>query len=242
MRGFYDGSFEGFLSLVHEVYYKKISLVSIEKGEPKQLFLDGIYLCTTDNSKAQVVLQALKKKFQKEHFETILVLFMCDSAAFEMDLLNYIILGFKDQKNLQNINYSAVFNLLNLQKKYFHAYHKMSGFLRFSELEDGSLYAPMQSQYNLVFHLGKHFLKRFNNQEFYIHDKERSLVFMKTEQFLGVYEVKDFDAPRVSEKEEQFVKLWQQFYKSVTIESRINKKLQTQLVPLLYRTYMSEFF
>ena len=41
--------------------------------------------------------------------------------------------------------------------------------------------------------------------------------------------------------EEKFQKLWKSFFKGVTINERKNLKLQTQMVPLLYRTYMSEF-
>ena len=152
------------------------------------------------------------------------------------------LLGFKDQKELQNINHPTIFFIQNLQKQYFRNYHKMSGFLRFRELEDGSLYAQLQSQFNLIYYLGKHFLKRFSNQTYFIHDLDRSLVFMKNDTLSGVFEVKEFELPNLSENEEKFQKLWKHFYESVTIESRVNKKLQQQLVPFIYRTYMNEFF
>ncbi|WP_151944067.1 DUF4130 domain-containing protein, partial [Aliarcobacter butzleri] len=35
--------------------------------------------------------------------------------------------------------------------------------------------------------------------------------------------------------------LWKSFFNAVTIKERLKPKLQRQLVPLLYRTYMSEF-
>lgn len=241
MQGVYDGSFEGFLTLVHEVYYKKLSFSSIQKELPSGLFLDDFYLIKTDETKALAVLEALKKRFEKHHFESILVIFMCDRTSFEISLLEFIVLGFKDQKELQNINQTSVFTIQNLQRHYFRNYHKMSGFLRFRELEDGSLYAQLQNQFNLLYYLGKHFLKRFNNQTFFIHDVERSLVFIKNDTTRGVFEVKEFDLPNFSENEEKFQKLWKHFNESITIESRINEKLQKQLVPLIYRTYMNEF-
>ena len=114
----YDGSFESFLTLIYEVYYQKLDVKSIQKELPQSLF-DDIYEIQFDESKAIKVLDALKQKFIQKHFEMILNIFMCDSVDFEIDLLQYIIMGFKDQKQLNNINHSFVFNLQRLQKELF---------------------------------------------------------------------------------------------------------------------------
>jgi probable DNA metabolism protein len=158
-----------------------------------------------------------------------------------MELLEYIVLGFKDQKELQNINNTAVFYLQNLQKELFRQNHKMTGFVRFVELEDGVLYARIETKFNVVYFLGKHFLKRFNNQNYIIHDTKRQLAFIKNNSFVGVQSVASYELPTLSSSEEKFQKLWKTFFESVAIESRTNKKLQRQMVPLLYRTYMTEF-
>ncbi len=57
--------------------------------------------------------------------------------------------------------------------------HKLTGFIRFEELEDKTLYAKIESKFNVVYFLGRHFLKRFNNQNFIIHDLNRKLAFVK---------------------------------------------------------------
>ena len=93
MQAVYDGSLEGFLTLVHEVYYKKLSLLSIQKELPSGLFSDELFLVKTEEQKAIAVLEALKKRFTKNNFETILVIFMCDTKAFELALLEFIVLG-----------------------------------------------------------------------------------------------------------------------------------------------------
>jgi len=237
----YDKTFEGFLSLVYEVYYSKLKIEDIKKQMPQTLFLDDIIKIDYDEKKSLKVLEALKQKFKKQHFETILNIFMCDENDFELDLLNFITLGFKDQKQLDNINNSCVFNIQNLQKELFMVNHKMTGFLRFEELEDGTLYAKLDTRFNLVYFLGKHFLKRFNNQKYIIHDIKRQLAFIKNDSFLGVQNISSFDVPILSKDEQKFKKLWKVFFDSVSISSRENKKLQQQFVPLIYRTFMSEF-
>jgi len=241
MVAVYDNSFEGFLTLVHDVYYKKTNLSSIKKEKSTLCLFEDVYEVITDQVKSEAVLKALKNKFMKKNFERILHVFMCDSKDFEMDLLCYIVRGFKSQEELQNINTPCIFKLHALQKEFFHVYHKMSGFLRFEELEDSTLYARLEVKYNILYLLGKHFSKRLNNQNYIIHDIERNLAFIHTQEFTGVRKVADFDLPIHSASEEKFQKLWKTFFQSVTIQSRENKKLQRQTVPLLYRTYMSEF-
>jgi probable DNA metabolism protein len=237
----YDGSFEAFLSLVYEVYYKKLQPLVISKEMPNALILDTILPIEYDEKKSLKVLKSLKDKFSEKNFETILNIFMCDTKEFELDLLNYIIIGFNDQTQLENINISFVQNIQNLQKELFRHNHKVSGFVRFIELEDETLYAKIDTKFNVVYFLGKHFLRRFNNQKYIIHDLKRKIVFVKNESFIGVQNIASFEVPKMSVNEEKFSKLWKTFFDSVAIESRRNKKLQQQMVPLIYRTYMNEF-
>jgi len=117
----------------------------------------------------------------------------------------------------------------------------MTGFVRFIELEEGTLYAKVETKFNIVYFLGKHFLKRLNNQNFIIHDIKRELAFIKSDSFTGMQSVASFDIPQYSKDEEKFQKLWKTFFDSVAIESRRNEKLQSQWVPLIYRVYMNEF-
>lgn len=237
----YDGTFEGFLSLVYEVYYKKLKPTKIYKTLPNEILFEEILEINSSKESGIKVLNAIKTKFPKEILEKILNIFMCDSKEFEMALLEYIIIGFKDSKQLYNINNSCVFYLNSLEKELFRVTHKLTGFIRFEELEDKTLYAKIESKFNVVYFLGRHFLKRFNNQNFIIHDLNRKLAFVKIQNDFSVQEVAFFDEPNYSPNEEKFQKLWKSFFSGVTINERTNLRLQTQMVPLLYRTYMSEF-
>lgn len=237
----YDRSFEGFLSLVYEVYYKKLKPTKIVYEKPNELFLEEYIFIENNEENFNKVLNALKTKFPKKAFETILNIFLCDSKKFELDLLNFIILGFKNIKELYNINNPSIFNIQNLEKELFRNIHKMEGFLRFEELEDNTLYAKIETKFNIVYFLGKHFFKRLNNQKYIIHDINRKIAFIKNEQFLGIQNIASFEEPKLSKNEEKFSKLWSEFFKSISIESRKNEKCQKNMVPLLYRTYMNEF-
>lgn len=238
----YDGSFEGFLSLIYEVYYQKLKPLKIYKTLPNEMIFEEIKEIETIEQNSKKVLDSMKKIFPKDIVCKILNIFMCDTKEFEMALLEYIILGFKDTKQLFNINNSSIFYLEALEKELFRHVHKMTGFIRFEELEDGTLYAKIQTKFNVAYFLGKHFLKRFNNQNFIIHDIEREIAFVKIENNISIENIASFDTPTYSENEAKFQKLWSSFFNSVSIKERTNLKLQQNQVPLIYRTYMNEFF
>jgi hypothetical protein len=92
------------------------------KEMPQTLFLDEVIEIETQLDHSHKVLDALKEKFTSENFNRVLHIFMCDSREFELDLLHYIIVGFKNQKELSNINNQNVFKILELEKSFFELY------------------------------------------------------------------------------------------------------------------------
>ena len=237
----YDGSFEGFLSLVYEVYYEKLQVNSIVKKMPESLLFERFHEVFTDEAKARKVLEAISKHFTKEQQRTLINIVLCDSRAYEMALLEYLRIGFKNQKEFRNITNASLFFIQNLEKELLCLVHKMYGFTRFEELEDGTLYAKIETKFNIVPFLGEHFCKRLGNIPFIIHDVKRSLAFVKNDELREIRLIAAFDAPIFSSEEEKFKALWKSFFKAAAVESRYNPKLQQSWVPLLYRTYMSEF-
>ena len=237
----YDGSFEGFLSLVYEVYYEKLCVDAIVKELPKTLLFERFHEVFTDETNARKVLEAITKHFTKDQQRTICNIFLCDNREHEMSLLEYIRIGFKNPKELHNITNANLFYIQNLEKELLSLVHKMYGFTRFEELEDGTLYAKIETKFNIVPFLGDHFAKRLGNIPFIIHDVKRSLAFIKNDDIREIRSIASFDAPTYSDDEEKFKALWKTFFKSAAVESRYNPKLQKNWVPLLYRTYMSEF-
>ncbi len=237
----YDGSFEGFLSVVYHSYYAKKPAFKIIKNLQEVSLLDEVIEITTDSLHAQKVLDGLKQKFESCHYNKIFHIFLCDSRAFEKALYDFILIGFKEPKKLYDINHPSIFYLEKLEHEYFRHVHKMYGFVRFEELEDGSLYAQIEGKFNILPYLGKHFVKRLDGCTFIIHDIQRELAYVKTKEHGGVHKVADFEIPKRSENEAKFQKLWKLFFKQVTIQERKNLQLQQNWVPLLYRTYMTEF-
>ncbi len=237
----YDGSFEGFLTAIYYSYYKKITPTKIVKNYNDYTLFDKVVKINTNFFYAKKVHDALKKRFKTKHYKKIFHIFACDSIKFEKELYEFIVLGFKDQKNLSNINHPSIFFLEKLESEYFRYLHKMYGFLRFEELHDSTLYAKLEAKFDILAPLGKHFLKRVDGHNFIIHDIKRSLAFINLDQKQSIHHVKDFSLPKLSQNEKKFQDLWKLFFKQAAIKERKNLKLQQNFVPLVYRKYMIEF-
>ena len=125
----YDGTFEGFLSLVYEVYYEKLKPIKIYKTLPNEMIFEEIKTIETMELNSIKVLNAIKAKFPKDIVCKILNIFMCDTKEFELELLEYIIVVFKHTKQLLNINIQSVFYLNNLEKELFKNVHKMTNWI-----------------------------------------------------------------------------------------------------------------
>ncbi|MCH9814158.1 MAG: TIGR03915 family putative DNA repair protein [Epsilonproteobacteria bacterium] len=237
----YDGSFEGFLSVVYYSYRYKVNVTKIIKN-PKDIdLLDEVVEIQTNSARAQKVYMRIVQKFQKRYVEKILQVFLCDTRDFEKALYAYIVLGFRDQRVLENINHPTIYAIEKLVSEYFRHLHKMYGFIRFVELEDGLLYAKLEGKFNLLPYLGKHFVKRLDGYDFILHDTQRALAYVQNKEEGSIHMISDFEEPTYAPSEAKFQKLWKTFFRSVLVQERKNLKLQQSWVPLHYRKYMTEF-
>ena len=237
----YDGSFEGFLSLVYESYTKKIipDTISCDDYEPN--LLDERIWIETDKAIAHKVRHSLEEKFSKEALQKIKHAFLCDDSKPEGDLLLYIRLGFKSPSSLHDFANPAVYSIDSHERRVLSTLHKMNAYLRFEELEDKTLYARIAPPRNVLPLMGGHFLKRLRGENFIIHDTKRSIALLHQQGETRIARISSYDTPILSSEEEKFRTLWKTFFNRVAIESRINAKLQLSHVPHKYRTYMSEF-
>lgn len=238
----YDGTFEGFLSLVHESYIHKTIPDRITSDEPPAYLLDERLWIHTDPLHAQKVAVSLHQRFSKESSERLKHAYLCDDAEPERDLLLYIRLGLKSPDYLNDLAHPTIYAVHGYQRRVLSTLHKMNAYLRFEELEDKTLYAKIAPPRNILPLMGGHFHKRLRGEPFIIHDTARSLALWFREGEMKIESVAAYTNPEPSIEEEKFRRLWKTFFDRVAIESRLNPALQRSHVPLKYRTYMSEFY
>lgn len=245
----YDGSFNGFLTAVFMVYEEKITVSDIQRHGKVQnaLFADNerVY---TNTEKAKRVWRGIQAKNQLA-LKNIYFAFLSEKKGIELILLQYIQKMFVDKASV-HIDFSdaEVLKISQLSKSVGREKHRMEAFVRFQLTKDGIFFANIAPDFNVLPLISKHFRNRYADQEWIIYDIKRKygLYYNGTAMELisldkaEVYTNSIRKSDRFLEEEYDYQTLWNNYFKSTNIKSRINKKLHTQHVPKRYWKYLSE--
>ncbi|MDA8132591.1 MAG: TIGR03915 family putative DNA repair protein [Elusimicrobia bacterium] len=119
--------------------------------------------------------------------------------------------------------------------------HMFKGFARFTELADGSLYARIEPEHDILRLITGHFRARLGGFNWVIHDARRNSAALH---FGGRLIYAPLDSARLKEdaREAGVRDLWRHFFKTAAIKERTNPALQRRNVPLKYRRNLTEFF
>lgn len=244
----YDGSYDGLLCAVFDIYEKKLlncaSIISSDK-------LDSIPLCESlevkNNSKhADRVERKLKSLGAGA---TVYKAWLSKEAGIEDCILDYIRTALKIQGNPSGMLYDKNIKRTVLAARHVsNEAHRYLQFTRFIKVcrtrEDGavlSIYVgDIEPQYEILHLIAKHFTKRFAAQHFLIRDKAHGQTLIWDTRSWYITELPGFLEPALPGSEE-FGEMWRSYFEALSIPWRANKKLQQQLVPRKYRRYLTEF-
>ena len=227
----YDGTFEGFLTVIF-TQYKEIFKIKIESEKDQISFLDQKYI-KTNFEKAKRVEDSIKKNISEEFYYDIKIAFKSDYKNKDTIIARLIKLSFlKGEKITKSTNkYAIAFN--KMVKNYGREAHAFKGLLRFKEIQEGFLFGQYESHNDILEDLSRHFLQRMPKEKFVIYDKNRNKAFVSIYGNFEVVEILNLDI-KESKKEEFFQNLWIGFYDAIAIKERKNKKLMIENMPKKY--------
>jgi len=239
----FDGSFDGFLSVVHAVYYKKICPITIQTEEKAQLTLchEPLFI-DSDKEQAAKVFSAVRKKISYEAAGYVFDAFLSFEEERFMHILGYIRLGFKVGSMVDShLREECVRTVHRLAKHVRRETHLLLGFCRFAETKSGVFYCPITPKNDVLHYIVGHFTSRLAGSQWVIHDKSHGQA--------AIYDGKEFiitSVPKDAEVEyadgeAETQELWITFFNNLAIRARHNKKLQRQLLPMYFRGNMTEF-
>ena len=246
----YDGSFEGFLTCVFEVYERKLELVTIKKNTETQSSLFGQSEdVITDLKKSKRVWKGLGKKTSSVGRMRLIYAFLSEHEDIADILLRYIQHVFKN-KDMVDSDFGNVdiLKVSQLAKSVGREKHRMEAFVRFRLTKDNLYFATVEPDFNVLPLIQKHFKARYADQKWMIYDLKRNYGIyydLKKVEFIQMELPENFDATKTSEdffadEELQFQNLWHDYFQSTNIESRKNMKLHVRHVPKRYWKYLSE--
>lgn len=246
---FYDGSFEGLLTTIYEIYDRKIGLVKLQNGElyDSAMFEDTLKVVTSEEY-ATRVLKGLRKKLSPNAVQRLYIAQMAEIPNEENNLVGYIRYVFDSTKNIEDdygnrfvMRVSEIVRMVRREK------HRMEAFVRFQKLKDETYYATVEPDFNVLPLLIRHFRNRYTDQKWIIYDLKRNY---------GIYydmhdtEFITLDFATVSkpgeiisaytEDESIYQHLWKNYFHSVNIPARKNTKLHVRHIPKRYWKHLTE--
>lgn len=238
----YDGSFDGLLTAIYEAYYRKERPNRIIREEDyKETLLNKKVDIETNHGKAQKVYNSIKNKISNRALQNVFYVFLSELEEAGTLIYEYLKYGWKIGGNIDNnIVDNRVLKVHKIRQRVKGERHRMLGLLRFRCLEGDIYYGPFEPQYNIVGIVAPHFTKRLSNQNWLIHDIKRGIgaVYNKREWFIT-----DIDSNQsfsLDKEELYYQNLWKEYFKSIAIKNRINKKLQKRNMPMRYWHYLIE--
>ena len=243
MYFFYDGTYVGFLTTVYEIYYHGTSHLEgilVEGGEVPLFGAQSIVITRLPD--AEKVAAAFEKKCGKEAMRWMYRAFLSNEEGKEMKIFYFMKEGFKREKKIYTCRKELwVQDILAMCREVGNEAEKFRGILRFSELDDGMLYAVMKPDHHILPLLAVHFQKRFSQKRWAIYDKGRreAAIYENGHLFMGMVEQEDQQV-RYSGSEKDFRRLWKNYYRHMGIEERRNPRERRNFLPKKYWGLLTE--
>jgi len=239
----FDGTFDGFLCVIYDFYYKKISPLVIQSVTDTQLTLnEDEHHVTTNTEQAARVLKALHKKISDDAAWRIYYAFLCGETNKYMAIFEYIKMGFRLEHMVDShLSVDCVRRVHDLARHTGREAHLLNGFCRFAETTSGVYYCEITPKNDVLSLIATHFTQRFMNQQWIIHDKRRNQAAIYDGHTYVIATVPSNATFVYAEGEQETQELWTAFFNTLAIEARKNPKLQRQLLPLYFRKNMTEF-
>lgn len=242
----YDGSFEGLLTAIYDVYYRWqvpefiISQESYEHDFEGSLFAAPVEIAT-DSAKAEKVYVSIKKKISAQALFHVSYAFLSEAKGMEMDIYRYLRLGWKIGEEIdQHLFDRHVQQIHRLSSKVRLERHRMLGLLRFRLLNEGVYYGSFEPDHNIVALLAPHFAERMAQNNWVIHDVRRGIAALYNQQEWILTQIQGPEEIKFAQDEETSQGLWKEYFKSVAISGRINPRLQKRCMPKRYWKHLVE--
>ncbi|MGL5151244.1 MAG: TIGR03915 family putative DNA repair protein, partial [Clostridium sp.] len=171
----YDASFQGLLTAIYHSFYSKeneLNITTSDRLTPS--FLDEEVLVESNEELSSKVEKSIIEKISKATLSNIYLLFLSSYENKEMLIYDYLKLGFKVGKDVNDMVHLDVVRDVKLQvRKVTLEGHRFKGFVRFSYINNEFLFSSISPDHNILELISPHFQKRFTNEYWIIHDKKR---------------------------------------------------------------------
>lgn len=240
----YDGTFEGVLSGIYEMFHAKIKCEEGELVSQKSYqygLLDQVTELKVDEEQAGRVVKSIIETFGEEAFRRIGYAYLSEDPQFGTKLFRCLKHAYKlGSQAMENYSDPYILEIYKCFNQVARESHRMVGFIRFVELERGIFYAEFEPTYDLLGLMVPHFKERLGDQLWVIHDTKRKKAAFYNKETVHFSELDPVEDLYLSSCEERYQLMWKAYYDHIAIEERKNPKLQSQMMPKKYWKFLTE--
>lgn len=237
----YDGTFEGILTCIYHHYYTEKASGIFHRDSYQSTLLGGYMEVETDQMKAVTVYEAIERKISSYDLRRIYKAYLSNDPDKETKILRYIVLGFREGAKISMLHGNqTVFDIQSIEKKIEVEKERMLQFVRFSVMENNVLYARIEPDNDVVELIAGHFCDRFKNEPFIIHDVKRGKALIAYRKKWYISQFDDEDIPELSADENDYRRLWKNYFENIAIRERTNPRCQKNFMPVRYWKHLTE--
>jgi probable DNA metabolism protein len=247
----YDGTFEGFLSVVFECYALKIEPGDIcpEGLFQEKMFCEKIFVhSNAENSNR--VWKGWQKKISRDLNQLPFLAFLSGEAGIEMKLYHFAKLSFASEIPIEsNYGDEQILDIRKASRRVTQEAMRMLQFVRFQLTKDGIYFSGIRPRYDVLPMTLKHFKDRFADQHWLVYDMKRDYGFYYNLESVDevtldnkMFNIQDstIQPGLLKEGEVAYQSLWNSYCKSITIRERLNHKCQKNHMPRRYWKFLPE--
>ena len=242
-------NWEDILTCIYEAWasgkgHRNIRL-ELEPVSQQELFCEYIHI-DAEEQKAMKVCSAIRKKISWQAYQW--VYYAAHSARPEKTecIYRFLILGFHFGKKItEMLTENTVMQIMELSRRVTNEEHIMCEAARFTCHEGGIYVCHIEPEHDILLMLAEYFEDRMPSETCMITDDGRrtAVIHPKDQRmYQTVLTEKEWEQLQETERiKDIYTTLWNEFFHTIGIRERENRKCQNTMMPLHYRKHMTEF-
>ncbi|MDR2075512.1 MAG: TIGR03915 family putative DNA repair protein [Desulfovibrio sp.] len=243
----YDRTFEGLLCALFDAYSRKdFPDVLLAAGDVLPLPAMRTHRVLTSRDRAIRVWKGLAGKLSPNALHSLAYAWLGEEEGGDIRLLRCMRKVF-DSRGSPETDLGDFLAVFRLARKVNREAHRLQGFARFQKTAQGVYFAAVEPRYDLLPLLAPHFAARFPDQQWILYDVGRRYglfcdkgAYRDITLAAGCLRQNRLEDGLLADGEKIFQTLWKSYCQALTIQERLNPKLQSRCLPRRYWPYLTE--
>lgn len=243
---------DGILSGIYDVFRSGIEADScrleMESSCEPCLFSEYRH-CERDGKKAEKTVKSIRTKISQEALENVYRAALHKSPERADRIFRFILKGIRYGASVMTrMQDPDVYAVFSMNRYVMNEAHLLTGFVRFRKEKNGIFRGCIGPENDVLELVAGHFADRLPDERWWLYDEKRKKAAVhNSDGRWAIMEVAEENREAaeggnfVPEEYDRYEDLWKQFFSSIFIEERRNPVCQRNMLPLRYRSYMTEF-